>query len=698
MKSIIQSLSHSVIQLLSYSVIQLLSYSVILLLSYSTSLQAQENVKLLAHPCASDSILLRWAPTGKELWKLGNQYGYVVERYTILRKGELTEDKAPVLLTPTPLKPASMEVWEPYEDEKYAAIAAQCIFGESEVPILFPTDIAKRYREEQNRFAFALYAADQSILAAQLSGLYLADKNALSDEKYLYTVHIALPDSIPTDTAFVFTGLSEYRPLPRPIDLTAQWENRRVQLSWNILYLNHIYNSYIVEKSTDGKQYFPISDNASIQIADEGVDPQYAYRTDSLPDNRNLWYYRVRGINAFGETGPPSDSIVGRGYLPITQAPVIIDKEVIDNRKVRLAWSYPEEMNEHISGFRLYHSPKPTGSKEKIYESKSPLEREFTDPHPGLTNYYTLSVFNEETEKFSAHIQYAALIDSIPPHPPRGLAGAIDSTGVVRLRWNQNTDSDINGYRVYRSNRPDFEFLLLSPQMITDTLFVDSININTLTKEVYYRLRAEDLRLNQSDFSEILELKRPDIIPPVAPKIQQIVQQKNGLQITCLNSSSADVVRHHLYRRTAVDTVFQHLSSVEKSSGIQSIFTDNSVEAGEIYIYQVQAEDDSGLFSEFSPPVQKKAPGEITEQIVLKKKEEADRVVLTWTIKSKKKVERVQIYKATNNESMKLFDNSTEDSYTDYEIGNEKTYRYRIKVMYDDGIFSELSNEISVKK
>jgi len=670
----------------------------IILFFCACKLQAEGNIQLLARPCEKDSILLRWAPADKETWKLGNQYGYVVERYTILKNGELTNDKARLLLTPTPLKPAPIEMWEPYEDEKYASIAAQCIFSESEIPIISPTDIFKRYREEQNKFSFALYAADQSILAARLSGLYLADKTVSPDEKYLYTVHIALPDSIPVDTAFAFTGSSEYQPLPKPIDFTAQWEDRRALLSWNILYLNHIFNSYIVEKSTDGKRYSPISDNASVQAADEGVTPEYAYRTDSLPDNRTVWYYRVRGINAFGETGPPSDSIVGRGCLPITQSPVIINKEVIDNKEVRLTWTYPEEMNEYISGFRLYRSSKPEGIKEKIYEGKSPSEREFIDRNPCLTNYYVISVFNEGTEKLSANIQYAELIDSIPPHAPRGLAGAIDSTGIVRLKWERNTDSDINGYRVYRSNRPDFEFLLVSPYMLTDTCFVDSVNINTLTKQVYYRIKAEDLRLNQSDFSEILELKRPDIIPPVAPVIQQIVQLKTGLQITWLNSSSADVIRHHIYRKEVNDTIFQHLTSIEKPVGKQSVYTDNSVQAGETYIYQVRAEDDSGLFSEPSSPVLQKAPGEIAEQIILKKKDESNLIVLSWTVKSKKKVERVQIYKAIDNEPMKLLGNSTENSYTDNEIGYEKTYRYRIKVMYEDGVFSELSNEVTVKK
>jgi fibronectin type 3 domain-containing protein len=322
----------------------------------------------------------------------------------------------------------------------------------------------------------------------------------------------------------------------------------------------------------------------------------------------------------------------------------------------------------------------------------------FTDRQPGLTNYYALSVFDVETEKFSSNSNlYAELIDSIPPSLPSGLAGKIDTTGIVRLAWNKNKDKDIDGYRVYRSNRPDFEFMLISPSVITDTLFTDSVNLNTLTKQVYYRLRAIDLRQNQSEFSAILELKRPDIIPPVSPRIQNIEEQKNGLLITWLNSSSEDVVRHHIYRKESNDSVFQLLTALEKRPGTQSTYQDKSVQAGETYIYQIKAEDDSGLYSVPSSPVQKKAPGEIAEQIVLKKQEYLGEVRLTWTVKSKKKVARILIYKALDDASLQSYDSSTENSYTDKELATEKTFRYRIKALYEDGSSSGLSNEIVVK-
>ena len=46
--------------------------------------QVQQSIGLISRPMP-DSIMLRWAPTGPKVWRLGNQYGYQVKRYTILR-------------------------------------------------------------------------------------------------------------------------------------------------------------------------------------------------------------------------------------------------------------------------------------------------------------------------------------------------------------------------------------------------------------------------------------------------------------------------------------------------------------------------------------------------------------------------------------------------------------------------------------
>jgi uncharacterized protein len=671
-----------------------------LILFFDPCTYSQSGVSLLCSP-RKDSILLRWAPKDQKIWKLGNQYGYTILRYTILQGKKIPKEIPVVKLCQQPLKPLPLNEWERFADDKYVSIAAECIFNDQYKGVSTggnPFIAAKKYNNEMHRFSFALYAADQSLTAAKLSGLYLADKTARSDEKYLYKVFIPVPDSsVRVDTASAFTGISEYQPLPKPFDLKAEWGDKKVSLSWNFKYLNHIYSSYKVEKSEDrGKTFKDLNENSIVQLVDEGVSPDLIYKSDSLVNNELVYSYRIRGVSAFGELGPPSDTVIGHGLKPIEVAPVIIENTVVDNKKIKLTWSYPEEMNPYISGFRIYSSPKPKGRKTKIYESKSSAERTFTDTIPEMTNYYLISVFNAAKEKFSSILTYTELVDSFPPAPPRNLTGKIDTAGKVTISWKRNTDKDLEGYRVYLSNHPDFEFILVTPAVLNDTFFIDTINIHTLTQNVYYKIRAIDVRQNQSEFSEQLTLKRPNVIPPVSPLIKTIEEKAGNISLTWVNSSSTDVAFHHVFRKERGDSSFREIAKLGKVSDTRSTYVDKQVRTGKEYIYYVTAEDDGGLMSVPSKAVAFKTEG-MKESISLKKKEQTDRVKLVWNIKSDKKVSKVIIYRSVNDEPMGLYDNSTEDSYTDTKLSPEKTYEYRIKAVYSDGSSSELSNTIRVK-
>ncbi len=674
----------------------------IVIVTFNTITFAQnKDVRLLSSP-RKDSILLRWAPTNSQIWRLGNQYGYIVKRYTVLQGKKVPKDIHETVLTPTPIKPVSIEEWEKYADtDKYITIAAECIFGstETDIPATGNPYIAyQKYREEEQRFSYALFSADQSVKAAKLSGLYFCDKSALYGEKYLYRIYINTPDSIVKDTAFSFTGLSEYKPLPKPLDLKVNWTDKKAELSWNIRYLNSLYNSYFLEKSTDGgKTYFRTSETPIVQVADKGINPERMYKTDTLTDNKSVVYYRVRGISTFGEIGPPSDSVFGKGALPITSAPIIISHDVINNKNIVLKWDYPMEMNDYITGFKVYRSSKPKGRKDIVYEGKSGSAREFIDSTADFTNYYMISVYNGQTEKFSSVKTYAERVDSFPPSPPTGIWGKVDSTGRVILSWNSNTENDMDGYRVYRANDPKFEFQLVAPAVINDTCFSDSININTLTENIYYKVRAIDVRMNQSDFSNLLSLKRPDIIPPVSPVVKNIKEAKDGLEITWVNSSSSDVVSHKIFKKEKQDSLFNEIASILSEEETKSTFTDKKISPAKEYVYYIAAIDDDGNQSSPSNYGYFKTPSKITENIKLKKRTLTDKIKLTWEIKSDKEVQRVIVYRAVGNDHLHVYGNSEEDSFTDKKISLEKTYKYAIKAIYKDGSSSQLSKTIIVK-
>src|SRR5215467_14107231 len=103
-----------------------------------------------------DSIVLRWGPTADWAWTSLNYNGYTIERI------DLTEAKHPKkeILTVQPLKPLPLEQLKTRfgRDNKFAAIAAQCLYGKN-----FSLNLRKGQAGVQdkadvynNRFAFAL--------------------------------------------------------------------------------------------------------------------------------------------------------------------------------------------------------------------------------------------------------------------------------------------------------------------------------------------------------------------------------------------------------------------------------------------------------------------------------------------------------------------------------------------------------------
>lgn len=652
-------------------------------------------VRVVSRPMR-DSIMLRWAPSDIASWKLGNKYGYKVERITIIKKKKLVKDRDSRYLTDTALSPYDISEWEKHSSNKYVAVAAECIFGKNEDNVSNnPHAIYKKYKAEQQRYSFALFAADQSMAVARMSGLYFADHTAQVDENYLYRVCINAPDSLAVDTGYVYTGISMYQELPKPLQLRAKWKDKKVELRWNIKFLSHVYNSYLIEKSIGDSLNFCLQDsNVVVQVSKSNHNASYSYRSDTLQTNEEIYYYRIRGVNAFGQTGPPSTIVSGNGIKELKTAPVIIKNELIENRAVLLTWEYPKEYNRYINGFRLYRSESPNGRKKLVMNGDEPLQRFYRDTVPKINNYYSISVFNNVQEQVSPINTYVALIDSVPPSPPTGLWGEIDSLGVAKIIWNANKEEDISGYRVYKSNRPDVEFTLITPSVVVDTTYSTPVNLKTLTKKIYYKVTAIDARDNQSRLSDHAELKRPDIIPPLKPLFEEIREVKKRPELVWIPSSSSDVVSHIIYRMKVDDDKFNVLTTLQATSDTLMHFVDKTVEPGIKYIYRIAAKDDSGLLSDYSKRIAFKVPYKFEEKIKLRKRVFANEIKLQWNLKLYKTVDRVLIYRAVNDSAFKLYGNSNSDFFLDKDVQPAQRYKYTIKVIFNDGSSSAFSKPI----
>jgi len=621
-------------------------------------------MKLLARP-TSDSIMLRWGPTTYPLWQLGNQYGYKITRTTLLKDGKYLDKPKAKLLNSNALKPFPLDKWEKLSDnDNYAGVAAQAIYGDdfdvetnNDDPSMI--DIINRASVQESRFGFALFSADQSIKVAQYSGLYYADKEVKKGEKYLYRVFPAfVPAGMQVDTAYVFTGVDEYMPLPAPIKVSAEAGDKMVTISWDKKYQESFYNSYWVEKSMDnGLNYKRVNDLPLVNTTPEGYDESdFGFLIDSLINNNQKYVYRVIGISIFGELSPPSKPVEIKGKNIISSVPLVHLSETTDGASVLVKWEYPKDKKDKIDGFRIFRSDQFAKGYRLLADSIPMYQASFTDKKALLTGYYRMQAYNADGHGPYSIPKMLQLVDSIPPAIPQGLRAVADTSGLVKLSWTANSDFDIFGYRVYRANSKYEEFSQLTSKAISSNAFRDSIALKTLTKKVYYKIIAVDRRQNESAFSDIMELERPDIVPPSAPFINSIKSTKRGIEIHWVKSASSDVEKQVLYRNTKGESQWA-LLKVLSADSIQ--YTDDAVLSQQVYRYLLLAVDKAGNESKAPQAVAAKfldaKPTNLWIQPKIEYSKKSKETLLTWEMPDFK-VQRFMIYYKNEDGIWRLLD------------------------------------------
>lgn len=654
-------------------------------------------IEVLAKAGKND-IKLRWAPNSPVAWQRLNTYGFIVERSTIIRDGMLLSDVEKKVLTPLPIKPRPLNDWESIVDENdYAAVAAQAIYGETfELSENYSNDIIQviqKSKELEQRFSFALFSADQSFEVAELSALAFIDNTAKEGEKYSYKIKSAVPNDIEEiDFGTVYIGLEDYEPLPKIYDLQAVFGDKSVILSWERLNFEGIYNSFIIEKSLNTPDNFkPISKEPIINASSsEKIKTRRSYKIDSLSNNGQRVYYRVKGINAFGEISPPSDSVFGEGFIRLSGRPEII-KWTTDNVKAEIQWDFGNKVG--LEGFKVGRSSNVDGPYMTLDIVGNETSK-YVDDQPMGINYYRITAFNanQDIHSFPVMIQ---LEDSIPPAIPTGLKGTIDSTGVVSIEWNENIESDLLGYRVYRTNFKSAEVIQITKNTVKDNFLRDSISIDNLTGKIYYQVQAVDRRFNPSEKSILLELKKPDIVPPAPPVFKNTEARDNGSYLEWISSSSDDVQHYNLYRQERNE--WRLLTSLEAQT---TNYLDRDVVAGQTYQYTIVAVDNSGNESYPIRPVEvanlKSAEGSFT-RLNIRVTPDGKSIELKWDFVGPK-ISKVFIYRAKDEDKLSLYKSLKNDVsyFSDTELSNNSIYTYRVQVIYESNNSIHMSEPLVI--
>ena len=662
-----------------------------------------------------DSAVLRWGFDKAYAWAEVNKVGFIIERV------ELDETNAP--LSSSYQKVATVKSWNLDEfknrapvTDTMAMVAAQCLLGKNFSANVngqnTTDDLKSAAANAENRFRYAQIAADFSSIAAEGLGLRWVDKNIKPNRKYIYRIHSPIDKSLffRIDTTGFILPTNKVLDLEMPQGFQIERGEHIATLTWQH---SREYTAYLIEKSEDGKTFRAATKTPYITFKDKKEFE--VFYTDSLKENYKNYYYRVRGLNSFGEKSTWSEVQILRGR-DLTPPPTPeFTKAVVtrESKKVEFEWSIPfDATRTDLKGFHVAYSNDLDHQFVKITKTILPvMVKQFTLTWDKKQNagYYKIIAVDTAGNEAASHFKYVFLNDLDPPSKPKGLIGKIDTNGKVIISWAKPIETDVKGYAVQFANALDHPFVGRSNGVIEDTVFTDSITLHTLTEKIYYRIAAVDFNENVSAFSDVLTLKKPDIIKPVPPNFYDYRATDSTIFLAWHPSASEDAVKQRIYRKlveTLHTTSPQHTTSDSKGEMIaemdntKSTFTDRPP-TNNLYAYSIEAEDDDGLRSVQNDPIFLKLIDDrklkSTPQLFAAFDAKTKMIHLTWKFTAQQKINYL-IYRAVNDAPLEHIKTISGETllFDDAKVATGTKYRYAIKAIENNERESKLSDVVKV--
>lgn len=646
-----------------------------------------------------DSIVLRWGPNTLQLFREAKKNGYIIER-----RGGGEELKEIGLVKPW----SQSQITPAIDHDTFAMLAASNLYPLEDGGA---SSIYDKAALEESRYGFSLYAAEQSSLAADILGLRYVDREVKSGETYYYNIKTLTTPSFLSHAEIDIENT--YVPPPPPEGFTLSSGDKEIILNWAKEANDNNFSSYRVERSEDNVNWESLTSSPLVFVeSDEIPLGSYGFR-DSVGINYKTFYYRLQGYDSFGEI---SEAAMVNGQavdLTPPAPPVITEGEYFaEENKIIIKWQ-PFPPPEDFTGYWVLMGERDEGKYDTLtLEPLAADVEEFTYSSDSISghraHYFRILVKDYVGNIAQSEPSYVHVPDLIPPELPTDFNGIIGDDGTVSLSWEHSISSDIAGYWIYFANDPNDEFSPVNPEPIEENYYEYQIDERSLNKSIYYMISSEDNSSNRGDLSEILELKRPDKVPPITPFQFQPEGNSQGISISWQRSPSDDVMSYHIYRRMYGSDDDWELVNIASSES-DSIFLDTSVTLDVIYEYKMLAEDESGNQSEYTLESSSKRsidPADIkVENFSAQLSEDEKSIILSWSFEPPEgvippdKTYEFVILKSTSANNMDYLAKVSSGTfqYTDTQVPTPLVlYNYAVQVTVNNGVDGELSSIKSV--
>jgi uncharacterized protein len=651
-------------------------------------------------------ILLRWAVDKPTEWQRANKSGFIVERYVTYTDRDSQLRFVRRKLTTEPLKPLPLEKWRDVaQKDDNAAIIAQSLYGakfgiqnKQEKKETNMSDMMSVTDELTLRHSFALLSADMNFEASCMAGWGYVDSFVVPNIDYYYRIYVADDKSnVKIDTGVVIVKATP-TPIPSPLMFKGQFGNKTAMLSWDNQWQVGQYTSYVLERSEDTTHFMSVTKKPIINLSnDEKPMPSFMYN-DTLPSNNKVYYYRLRGITCFGELSEPTAIIQGIGKEQLSFSPNIVETNILNDTTVVIKWDIVKDSTiKLLTSFEVSLADQDNGDYKIVLKNLNKNSRTATYVGSLSSNYFIVTAVDINGQKYSSFPQLVQTIDSIAPNPPIGLTGIIDSNNIVKLTWQPNTEKDLHGYHIFRSNVKDEEMSILTVDPIVGNTFTDTLSSKLGNEKVYYAIVALDQRFNQSVLSDTAIITRPDKNPPVSPVFKDFKLEEDKVHLYWENSTSDDIAFQRLYKKVIAnnnssDNTWELLKEFTSLDSVS--YTDTEVKQGTIVGYTLIAIDKNKNEATPSVPLTVQIPIDRRNKVAVKElRAVADRkskkILVEW-VYGEKGVAEYQIYKTAGKQPLSLWKvaENTTVAIIDEDISPSNLYKYAVRAVFKDGTMS----------
>ncbi len=412
-------------------------------------------------------------------------------------------------------------------------------------------------------------------------------------------------------------------PFDPPKEIKIADKFKKVAISW-LPETNRYYGVEVYRKEETQSSYVKVNDKPIMISETEATDStskirDFHFEDEELKEKTTYSYY-LKALNFFGEESESSEVFtvnVKDRTPPI--APVNLRLVDVKKNKVYLQWDNPSY--DDAEKLILYRSKNYDGLYLKRNSLSLTESNAIDTANEGNGYYYYISALDAAANESKSNVIFVDVHDVTPPSIPVGVK-AIADTGRVLLSWNKNLESDVKGYRVYRTVNKDAKnaYVLITPDLVQDTVFIDTLPKNA-KNNFLYRIAAVDYSRLVGDKSAPVKVQLPDVTAPAQPFIKFIKDEGESLRISWVPNVEEDLSYYTLYRRSQSDTLWRVLSA--ELLPTQFSYLDKSVTNNTLYEYHLTATDSTGNISPASklyPYKTKQIDNSFDEKLVLKVK------------------------------------------------------------------------------